>query len=95
MKKVSPKCGANGIICYNFFMAMKDLSTLHKKDLKTEATKKRKKSILKWRLFGSVLTVALTLCVIQLSWSTVYSITKIGFYINKINVSRTSQRHRK
>ena len=69
-------------------MAMKDLSTLHKKDLKTEATKKRKKSILKWRLFGSVLTVALTLCVIQLSWSTVYSITKIGFYINKINVSR-------
>ena len=69
-------------------MTLKDLSTLHKKDLKTEATKKRKKSILKWRFFGSALTVALSLCVFQLSWSTIYSITKIGFYKNKIRVSQ-------
>ena len=69
-------------------MEMKDLSTLHKKDLITEATKKRKKSVLKLRFFVSILTVALSLCVFQLSWSTIYSVTKIGFYKNKIKVAQ-------
>ena len=59
---------------------MKDLSTLHKKDLKKETSKKRRKSILKWQLFGSFLTVAMLICALQLLWGATINISKIISY---------------